>query len=107
MIFKNLCIGCAGVLFVLTSFIPPAPNQSPVADAGEDLIIKLPTNTVILDGTGSTDDVGIAKYRWRLKSGDDSLLDLRVSIILFVFNYLLPVLRPPAHMQKYFRTFRA
>ncbi len=44
-------------------------NQPPVANAGPDQTITLPTNTVTLNGTKSTDDNGITTYKWTKKSG--------------------------------------
>ena len=43
----------------------PAVNQPPIANAGADQIITLPTNTINLDGSGSTDpDNNITSYVW-------------------------------------------
>jgi hypothetical protein len=45
-------------------------NQPPVASAGNDLSITLPTNSVTLNGTGSNDSDGyITKYAWSKVSG--------------------------------------
>ena len=44
---------------------PASQNQAPIANAGSDQAIVLPTNTVILDGSGSTDpDNDITEYAW-------------------------------------------
>src|SRR5207253_1032756 len=51
---------------------PPVivPNQPPVANAGKDTTITLPTNSVTLNGTGSVDPDGIiVAYRWAVVSG--------------------------------------
>jgi len=40
-------------------------DNKPVANAGPDVTIALPTNTVTLDGSGSTDDKGITSYTWK------------------------------------------
>lgn len=41
------------------------PNRSPVANAGQDITIVWPQNTVTLDGTSSDDPDGtIVKYHW-------------------------------------------
>lgn len=45
-----------------------APNQAPTADAGEDKVITLPTNTTTLDGSG-TDADGTITYSWLKISG--------------------------------------
>jgi predicted esterase len=52
--------------------VSPIPNRAPNADAGADKIIALPTNSVTLDGTGSTDPEGnntIVSYNWTKVSG--------------------------------------
>jgi uncharacterized protein YihD (DUF1040 family) len=54
----------------LTVIVNPAPNVAPVAKAGTDITITLPTNTVTLNGSGSTDNDGtIASYLWTKVSG--------------------------------------
>ncbi|KAH3749755.1 hypothetical protein DPMN_184266, partial [Dreissena polymorpha] len=53
-------------------FVQAVPDAPPVANAGPDQTLQLPTNRAILDGTRSTDDVRIVTYNWKLKSGDDS-----------------------------------
>lgn len=46
------------------------PNQPPVANAGSNKTITLPTNTVQLDGSASTDPDGtITSYNWTKVSG--------------------------------------
>jgi len=48
-------------------------NHRPIANAGVDQIISLPTNTVNLDGSGSTDpDNNIISYAWTKVSGPSS-----------------------------------
>lgn len=47
-------------------------NQSPVAKAGNDKIITLPTNTVVLNGSGTDTDGSIASYQWTKVSGPAS-----------------------------------
>ena len=49
---------------------PSQPNHPPVANAGADQTITLPTNSVNLDGSGSTDpDNNITNYTWKKISG--------------------------------------
>ena len=55
-------------MFLLSQFT--AGNAPPTANAGPDLVIKLPSTDALLDGRGSTDDVGVVRYRWRLRDGD-------------------------------------
>lgn len=39
-------------------------NSPPVAHAGGDQSVTLPQNAIYLNGSQSTDDLGIAKYEW-------------------------------------------
>lgn len=46
------------------------PNLAPVANAGTDQVLTLPTNTATLNGSGSTDaDGSIVQYQWRQIEG--------------------------------------
>lgn len=50
-------------------------NHSPVANAGVDQTITLPTNSINLDGSGSTDpDNNIASYQWTKILGPSSYI---------------------------------
>lgn len=61
------CEGCA------ENNDPSQPNRPPVANAGPDQTITLQTNTVMLDGSGSTDpDNNITTYAWTKISGPSS-----------------------------------
>jgi len=52
---------------------PPQPNRPPIANAGADQTISLPTNTITLNGNGSTDaDNNITSYAWSKISGPSS-----------------------------------
>lgn len=49
---------------------PPVANQNPVANAGADITIVLPTNSTTLNGTASIDNDGsITAYKWSRLSG--------------------------------------
>ncbi|NDK55802.1 malectin domain-containing carbohydrate-binding protein [Pontibacter fetidus] len=50
----------------------PAPNQPPVANAGPDKTITLPTNSVQLTGSGTDADGSIAAYSWSQVSGPNT-----------------------------------
>lgn len=47
----------------------PAPNQSPVANAGPNVTITLPVNSTSLIGTGNDPDGTISSYLWTKISG--------------------------------------
>ncbi|WP_290709161.1 PKD domain-containing protein, partial [Flavihumibacter sp. CACIAM 22H1] len=49
-------------------------NQPPVAAAGSNRTITLPTNSVALNGTGTDADGSIAAYRWTQVSGPSTAL---------------------------------
>jgi gliding motility-associated-like protein len=49
-------------------------NQSPVADAGPDQALTLPTNSVILSGSGADPDGSIVSYAWAKSSGPSATL---------------------------------
>jgi hypothetical protein len=54
----------------ITVIDPSQPNRPPIANAGTDQTIILPTNTVTLDASGSTDpENNIASYFWTKISG--------------------------------------
>ena len=54
----------------VTVKVNPAANKAPVANAGVNTSITLPTNSVTLDGTASKDADGkITKYAWKKVSG--------------------------------------
>ncbi|XP_066268717.1 dyslexia-associated protein KIAA0319-like protein isoform X2 [Branchiostoma lanceolatum] len=45
-------------------------DYPPVANAGPNLVIQMPQNSVVLNGSKSTDDKGIVSYEW-VKEGDN------------------------------------
>ena len=49
-------------------------NQPPTAIAGPDQVITLPNNSILLDGSSSTDPEGISSYNWKKIEGPDSFL---------------------------------
>nr|HPM32792.1 PKD domain-containing protein [Chryseolinea sp.] len=50
-------------------FVAPKIIIPPTAEAGNDKIITLPTNTVVLTGSGSDSDGTITSYSWKQSSG--------------------------------------
>ncbi len=56
-------------VMVLTVNAADQGNQPPVANAGQDKYVTLPTNTVSLTGSGSDPDGSISSYLWQKISG--------------------------------------
>ncbi|XP_057595306.1 low-density lipoprotein receptor-related protein 11 isoform X2 [Hippopotamus amphibius kiboko] len=55
----------------------PEKDEPPFSKAGQDVVLHLPTDGVILDGRESTDDHAIIQYEWTLLQGDPSV-DMKV-----------------------------
>ncbi len=66
------CSDCPPIQYIVTEpkAPPPSPNQGPIANAGPDQVIALPTNSVTLNGSASTDpDGAITFFQWAKLSG--------------------------------------
>ena len=62
--FNNIEKANAGIFHHAKSFLP-APNSSPVANAGPDQNITNPLDSILLDGSASYDSAGtIVLYQW-------------------------------------------
>ncbi|XP_013887004.1 low-density lipoprotein receptor-related protein 11 [Austrofundulus limnaeus] len=48
-------------------------DEPPRSDAGQDVVIQLPTDWAVLDGRDSVDDHGITHYEWTLVKGDTAI----------------------------------
>ncbi|XP_015259746.1 PREDICTED: dyslexia-associated protein KIAA0319 homolog isoform X3 [Cyprinodon variegatus] len=48
-------------------------NKAPVAVVGPDRKLDLPLGSLLLDGSGSTDDRGVSSYTWEVVSGPPGL----------------------------------
>ncbi|CAL8315081.1 unnamed protein product [Lota lota] len=48
-------------------------DEPPRSDAGQDVVIQLPTDWAVLDGRDSLDDYGISRYEWTLVQGEPSV----------------------------------
>ncbi|XP_034383932.1 low-density lipoprotein receptor-related protein 11 isoform X2 [Cyclopterus lumpus] len=48
-------------------------DEPPRSDAGQDVVIQLPTDWAVLDGRDSLDDRGIDHYEWTLVKGDPAV----------------------------------
>jgi ribosomal protein L14 len=63
-------LSAADTLYITVNAAAPAPNQAPVANAGSNVTITLPTNSLTLNGSSSYDPDGtIASYNWSKSSG--------------------------------------
>jgi lysophospholipase L1-like esterase len=52
----------------------PMPNQPPVAQAGVDMTITLPVNSLTLSGSGSDPDGAVVSYLWKAVAGPNQYL---------------------------------
>ncbi|XP_076023089.1 low-density lipoprotein receptor-related protein 11 [Genypterus blacodes] len=48
-------------------------DEPPRSDAGQDVVIQLPTDWAVLDGRDSVDDHAIGHYEWALMKGDTAV----------------------------------
>lgn len=60
-------------------------DEPPRSDAGQDVVIQLPTDWAILDGRDSVDDHRISHYEWALVRGDTAI-NMKVSVYLVSAN---------------------
>ncbi len=102
-IFKDIGHNCADSTFNMTYGIgayawmlqykrggAPPPNQPPVANAGSDVTITLPTNSVQLNGNGSYDpDGSISTYSWAKIAGPTQFTISNSNIVNPVFSNLV------------------
>ncbi len=54
---------------VTVNVLPAPPNEPPTANAGNDITITLPTNSVNLEGSGYDSDGTIETYLWEQENG--------------------------------------
>jgi len=54
---------------VIIEVFPASTNIAPIANAGEDKNLTLPTNSINLVGSGSDPDGVVAQYQWTKRSG--------------------------------------
>ncbi|XP_069017974.1 low-density lipoprotein receptor-related protein 11 isoform X1 [Embiotoca jacksoni] len=54
-------------------FVSAEADEPPRSDAGQDVVIQLPTDWAVLDGRDSVDDHGIGIYEWALVKGDNAV----------------------------------
>lgn len=58
-------------------------DKPPLSKAGQDVVLHLPTDGVILDAQESTDDHAIVQYEWTLLQGDPTV-DMKVIHVVIV-----------------------
>ena len=66
------------------------PNQQPVADAGPDQTITLPTDTVTLIGMGTDPDGDISSYQWIKIAGPNQFTIVSPTQPQTIINNLIP-----------------
>ncbi|MBX2898329.1 MAG: tandem-95 repeat protein [Cyclobacteriaceae bacterium] len=66
--------GETGFADITVTVIDPSVNQPPVANAGGNKTLTLPTNTTVLNGSGSDPDGTIQSYLWEKMSGPAATL---------------------------------
>ena len=64
--------GAQNVSYVNLTVVPER-DYPPLANAGSDIIVKLPNSEVVLNGNGSTDDKPGLTYSWEIQSGQRGL----------------------------------
>ena len=68
-----LALSLIGISWLNFSCTKPDGNNPPIALAGLDLVITLPTDSILLDGSASNDPEGtISRWLWTKISGPDS-----------------------------------
>jgi ribosomal protein L14 len=67
---------------------PPPPNQPPVANAGNDITVTLPINSVVLAGSGTDIDGSVVSYSWRKITGPAQFSILSPSFAQTIVNNL-------------------
>lgn len=65
-------------------------DEPPRSDAGQDVVIQLPTDWAILDGRDSVDDHEISHYEWTLVRGDTAI-NMKVGVNSSSFLTWIPL----------------
>lgn len=71
---------------ILIEVLEATINQPPVADAGETIIIALPTTSTTISGLGFDNDGNITNYLWTKKSGPSATLTNETTTTLSLSN---------------------
>ncbi len=80
--------GLSGSDEVSVVVVPEPVNQAPVANAGNDQTIGLPTNSTVFTGSGSDDDGRIVSYQWTKVSGPSATMQNQNTATLSVSNLI-------------------
>ncbi|MBX2963560.1 MAG: tandem-95 repeat protein [Cyclobacteriaceae bacterium] len=79
-------LGATGSDDMLVTVNAAPVNNPPVANAGPDITITLPTNTVIINGSGTDSDGTVVAYQWSKLSGPASVQSGQTTPSLTVNN---------------------
>ena len=60
-------------------YVQEQNDYPPTANAGEDVIVRLPQNKVTLNGNQSSDDHGIVSWEWTRKVRARAVVTIRVT----------------------------
>lgn len=71
--------------------VQPTSDSTPMVEAGEDVQITLPNNSVVLTGTGSDPDGGAVSFLWEKISGPSATLSGENTAQLSISNLLAGV----------------
>lgn len=78
--------GATGSSQVTLTVLPATVNQSPIVNAGANITLTLPTNTVDITGTASDPDGTINSFLWEKLSGPDATLNGTTTATLSLTN---------------------
>ncbi|MBL3658199.1 PKD domain-containing protein [Fulvivirga sediminis] len=67
---------------------PEPPNNPPIADAGIDRTITLPTSSITLTGNGTDSDGTIVNYQWSQKAGPSTAEGTNINQAIATFSDL-------------------
>ncbi len=66
--------GATGSDNVIIEVLPSTANTPPTANAGADVLIRLPTNSTNITGSGSDNDGSVQNYSWEVVNGPSAIL---------------------------------
>ncbi|SMG41916.1 gliding motility-associated C-terminal domain-containing protein [Marivirga sericea] len=74
---------------VLVTVQPEPPNNPPIADAGNDLEITLPANSIIVSGSATDSDGIVESYSWVQSSGPNTAASSDLNVNEITINNLI------------------